>query len=209
MSAGGEGAGARQTGGGVASRETGDALNARLFFALVPPPPLQQALGAVARNVAARCDGRAVAAENIHLTLAFIGVWPVARIVELAEAVAHVPVRPMTLSLDTLGGFRRAGIAWIGMASPPAALMALASSLGTALAAAGVPLEARRFHPHLTLARKCRAAHAVETAGPHPWNVDAMTLLASQTRAEGARYTPVAAWTLTEQGDARTRAPAG
>jgi RNA 2',3'-cyclic 3'-phosphodiesterase len=196
----GEGATIRATGDVAASLQGGDASQARLFFALVPPPSLQQTLGALARHVAERCGGRAVAPQNIHLTLAFIGAWPVARIVELTQAAARVPVPAMTLSLDTLGAFRRAGVAWIGTAAPPAALMTLASSLSTALAAAGVPLEARRFHPHLTLARKCRSAHAIETAGPHVWDVDAMTLVASRTRAEGARYTAVAEWRLSGPG---------
>ena len=198
-----------ERGNGAAPREANDGLHARLFFALVPPLALQQTLGALARSVAARCGGRAVATLNIHLTLAFIGGWPVARIAELTAAAAAVPVPSMMLSLDTLGAFRRAGVAWIGMSSPPAALMALASSLTTALAAAGVPLEARRFHPHVTLARKCRAAHAIETAGPHVWNVDGLTLLASQTLAEGPRYTSLAAWPLMDRSCAPSKAPAG
>ena len=56
-----------------------DAATLRVFYALVPPPALAIALGDLARDVARRAHGRPVPADNIHLTLAFIGAWPAAR----------------------------------------------------------------------------------------------------------------------------------
>ena len=173
--------------------------SARVFFALVPPPDLQRALGDLARDVASRMHGRAIPPENIHLTLAFIGAWPLSGLAALANVGADLVAPAMDIMLDTLGSFRRAGIAWIGIVMPPPELTLLASSLATALAAANVPLEARRFHPHLTLARKCRGPHPIERAGPYPWHADAMTLLQSQTGSEGALYTSLARWPLGER----------
>ena len=167
-----------------------------MFFALVPPPPLAQSLGALARDVARRARGRPVPADNIHLTLAFVGAWPRARLPELVHIGAQVRARAIELSLDTLGGFRRAGVAWIGAAATPA-LNALATSLATALATAGVALEDRPLAPHVTLARKCRGPYPDERVTPLAWTADAVTLLESETRAEGARYRPLARWLLT------------
>ena len=98
----------------------------RVFFALVPPPELAQSLGTLARDVARRARGRPVPAENVHLTLAFVGAWPHARLPELRDAGAQLRGAPIELRLDTLGGFRRAGVAWIGAAtmSPLAVLVA-------------------------------------------------------------------------------------
>jgi 2'-5' RNA ligase len=167
-----------------------------VFFALVPPVHIRETLGKLALKIAERVHGRAVPSENIHLTLAFIGAWPVVRMSMLMDIGGRIAAQPIELVLDTVGAFRRAGVAWIGVSTPPPALTLLASTLTTSLAAAGVPIEARRFHPHLTLARRCRGAHAVETAGPYRWVADAMTLVASETRPEGSRYSPLATWAL-------------
>jgi len=168
----------------------------RVFYALVPPPAMQSVLGDLAREVARRARGRPVPAGNIHLTLAFIGAWPSARLqllIGIGEALAGEAMR---VTLDTQGGFRRAGVAWIGPSRPPPALGALATALTGALTGAGVAQEERPFHPHLTLARKCRAAHAQAAVGPFEWDVDAVVLMRSDTRAEGARYERLAQWPL-------------
>ncbi|HKU87519.1 MAG TPA: RNA 2',3'-cyclic phosphodiesterase [Casimicrobiaceae bacterium] len=166
-----------------------------MFFALVPPPPLAQSLGALARDVARFARGRPVPAENIHLTLAFVDAWPLARLQELLDIGASLRGEAIELSLDTLGGFRRAGVAWIGaVATPP--LGALATLLAKALAEAGVALDDRPLAPHVTLARKCRGPYPDERVAPFAWNADSVTLLESQTRAEGARYRSIARWPL-------------
>ncbi|HEY6894644.1 MAG TPA: RNA 2',3'-cyclic phosphodiesterase, partial [Rhodanobacteraceae bacterium] len=163
-------------------------VNARLFFALVPPRALQQALGEVARDVASRVHGRPVQPANIHMTIAFIGAWPLARLDVLMNVGAQLVAPAMDIVLDSIGRFRRAGIAWMGASTPPPELSLLASSLATKLAAVNVSLAERRFHPHLTLARKCRESQPIASAGPYAWHVDAVTLMRSETRAEGPRY---------------------
>lgn len=168
----------------------------RVFFALVPPPPLQQALGDLARACARRAHGRPVPAGNIHLTLAFIGAWPIARLPVLFDAGRTLVGESMRIALDVQGGFRRAGVAWIAPSKPPPALPQLAGDLCTALSRAGVAPEARPFHPHLTLARHCRGPFASDPTGPFAWDVDGVTLMQSDTRADGARYTGLAQWPL-------------
>jgi 2'-5' RNA ligase len=168
----------------------------RVFFALVPPPSLQQTLADLARDVARRAHGRPVPAENIHLTLAFIGAWPISRLPLLLGRGTRRAGEATHVTLDTLGGFRRAGIAWIGASAPPAPLIELANALGAALSAAGVAVDERTFHPHLTLARKCHGPYAHDAVGPYSWDVDAIALMRSETHAEGARYTMLRRWPL-------------
>ena len=168
----------------------------RVFFALVPPPPLQHALGEFARDVARRAHGRPIPAENIHATVAFVGAWPVSRLPELHEAGAVVYGEPMRIVLDRQGAFRRAGIAWISASEPPPALDALAQALLERLAATGVPLDERPFRPHVTLARRCRGPYPAGPVAPFAWDVDALALMQSDTRAEGARYRMLASWPL-------------
>lgn len=169
---------------------------ARVFFALVPPPEVQQALGELARETARRAHGRPVPAENMHVTLAFIGAWPVARLPTLFDAAADVHGEPMNIALDRLGAFRRAGIAWIGPSLVPDALTRLAASLAGALSAAGVTLDAQHYRPHVTLARHCRGPYSEGAAGPFGFDANRFVLMRSQTRAEGARYQSLATWPL-------------
>jgi len=168
----------------------------RVFVALVPPPALSAALGALAREVARRAHGRPVPADNLHLTLAFIGAWPAAQLASLLAAGAAVDSEAMRITLDTQGGFRRAGIAWIGASSPLPSLDALAKSFAPLLIANGVAHDEPRFHPHVTLARRCRGPYLHEAAGPYVWDVDSFALMRSETGTEGARYTRLASWPL-------------
>src|SRR4029078_7749462 len=95
---------------------------------------------------------------------------------------------PMQIVLDRQGAFRRAAIAWISASQPPPTLGALAQALFERLVATGVELGERPFRPHVTLARHCRGPYPSGRAGPFTWDVDALALMQSDTRAEGARY---------------------
>ena len=173
-----------------------DVATLRVFVALVPPPALAIALGDLARDVARRAHGRPVPADNIHLTLAFIGAWPAAQVASLLAAGTAVDADSMCITLDTQGGFRRAGIAWIGASSPPPGLGRLANSVTAALIANGVSYDEQRFHPHVTLARRCRGPYPDEVAGPFAWDVDSIALMRSETGVEGVRYTRLATWPM-------------
>ena len=132
----------------------------------------------------------------MHVTLAFIGGWPVARLPTLLDAAANVHGEPMNIALDRLGAFRRAGIAWVGPSLVPDASTRLAASLADALSAAGLPLDAQPYRPHVTLARHCRGPFPEGAAGPFGFDADHFVLMQSQTRAEGVRYQSLATWLL-------------
>jgi 2'-5' RNA ligase len=176
--------------------EAPDEPAARVFFALVPPAPLQRTLALLGRDVAQRAHGRAVPAENLHVTVGFIGAWPVSRLAHWIDVGAQCATQSMHVTLDTLGGFRRAGVAWIGVGTPPGALLELGSEVNAALSAAGIAADARAFHPHLTLVRKCRGPFPREPVGPYEWDVGALSLMQSQTLPDGARYVERCRWPL-------------
>jgi RNA 2',3'-cyclic 3'-phosphodiesterase len=176
-----------------------DAATLRVFYALVPPPALSAAMGELARDVARHAHGRPVSADNIHLTLAFIGAWPAAQLASLLAAGAAIDGEAMHITLDMQGEFRRAGIAWIGVSSPPPALAALAKSFTAVLIANGIAYDEQRFHPHVTLARRCRGPYPHDAAGPFAWDVDAIALMRSETGADGAHYRRLASWPLRDK----------
>jgi 2'-5' RNA ligase len=167
-----------------------------VFFALVPPPSLRQTLALLAGAVAQGARGRPMPAENLHVTVAFVGAWPLSGLSRWIDAGERCAGAPMHITLDALGGFRRASVAWIGARVAPAPLLDLGRSLNTELADAGI-VEERQFHPHLTLARKCRGPFPRRAVGPYEWDVDALALMQSHADAAGTRYAVLRQWRLT------------
>jgi 2'-5' RNA ligase len=168
----------------------------RVFYAIVPPPGVAASLAALAKGIGQRVRARAVRAGNIHLTLAFVGAWPLSGMPSVKAAAEAVHGEPFRLTLDTLGSFRRAGIAWVGPSHPPPQLVTLATSLGEALLANDVTYDARVFRPHVTLARRLRAPGPDGTIDPLEWDVDAFSLMESHTTAQGMCYETLATWPL-------------
>jgi len=166
----------------------------RLFFALWPDPATQSAIAALATEVAEEANGRAVAADNIHLTLAFVGAQPAARVRELCALATAIEIAPFRLALDEIGCFRKTGIAWLGASAVPPELVALHAWLGRALGRAGIALDARPFAPHLTLARRITRAVQRRLAKPIDWGVGSFALVSSETLSAGARYRLLDTW---------------
>lgn len=167
---------------------------ARLFFALLPPEDVRQALVAVQADVLPG-RARAIPPANLHLTLAFLGeVDEPARTALRQQAPASLA--PFSFALSELGLWRRSGIAWLGPAAPVAALTGLAGRLAAAGEAVGIPAECRDFRAHVTLARRCPRLPA---RGPVPaihWPVHDYALMASTATAGGVLYTPLQRWPL-------------
>ena len=170
----------------------------RLFYAVVPDAGVRDALAELAREVARETGGRAARAENLHLTLAFLGNVPQERIADVAGigAKAAEAAAPFLLTLGALGVFRDAGVAWAGPQTIPAELRRIFDALRASLHDAALPTERRGFNPHVTLARRCRRGLAVTVVAPLDWRVDAIALMASETLPEGARYRELALWPL-------------
>lgn len=123
----------------------------RCFIALPLPDPLTRALEPV---LTALPVGRVVPAENLHLTLAFLGEQPDWQIEAVHEALSQISFPRFSLRLSGLDTFGEAKphVVWAGIekAEPVKALQA--KVLG-ALHLAGLDLPRRRFRPHVTLAR--------------------------------------------------------
>jgi 2'-5' RNA ligase len=168
----------------------------RAFFALWPDAAARDAVATLAREVAAETGGRAPVAENIHLTLAFLGDVPRVRIAVLqamgAAAAGMVPA--FELSLDRVGTFRGSGIAWIGASDVPTDLARLVAELNAALSGEGFAIDSRAFQAHVTLARRCRKGSRVAIVTPIAWPVTRLVLNASDLGSGGPRYRELGGW---------------
>jgi len=170
----------------------------RVFFALWPDAPASAALGVLAPEVATRMAGRAPQSGNLHLTMAFVGeVGPnrVAVLQTIGRAAA-ARTAPFALTLDRVGIFRGSGIAWAGASSAPPDIMALAQRLAEGLAAERFSVEERAFHPHVTLARRCRRGGHLAIAPSIAWNVTRLVLNVSLLSSGSPRYDELDGWSL-------------
>lgn len=194
----------------------------RLFFALdarAQAEPLlaiqQQWLQAIASTTApARGSSQPVSqpspvsAENLHLTLLFLGHQPTSQIPLLSQQASQVvealALPPFAIRLDRLGLFPKARVAWIAPSQPPEPLLQLETRLRAALTAVGIGVEERPYRPHVTLLRKCQAATTAEVS-PVELCTNALHLYESRSTPEGVRYLQLASWRFTPQGSADDR----
>lgn len=174
----------------------------RYFVGAQPPLDARERLAeGVGRSLDPRV-WRLVAAADLHLTVAFLGVVEDERLPALLDALrAHlVDFRPVDVVLDGAGTFERAGrahVAWIGVRAEHGAAERLADLASRSFAAAvsARAIEAPRLGgplvPHVTVARP-RAGVALGALpavfGPaERWTIDALQLFESRGN-ERPRY---------------------
>ncbi len=161
----------------------------RLFTALVPPAAVQSELAEVAAPLA---SVRWTPAENIHLTLRFIGETDDAKAERFAESLTRVRVEPFILPVGGAGIFPTRGpakVLWAGVGNGHTRLYQLRKQVDEALLAVDVGIAMPGFHPHFTLGRIGENYDAKELAhflerhkaleGP-PFRVGAFHLMSSE-----------------------------
>jgi 2'-5' RNA ligase len=169
----------------------------RLFVAIDLPWPLKQRLAALGGR--GLPGARWMPAENLHLTLRFIGEVPPHRAEEIDLALAALQSRRFDLVFAGIGTFARGGretALWAGVARNEA-LERLQAKVEQALQRAGLPPERRRFSPHVTLARldnpaSARLAAFVQAHNlfrAEPMQVERFALFSSRTGNEASVYT--------------------
>lgn len=93
--------------------------------------------------------------DQLHLTLKFVGEVPESTARDLDENLAQIRMAPFTLSLEGAGIFgdmRRPRVLWAGV-TPQGEVTRLRDKVEMAALRAGIPLEQRKYVPHVTLAR--------------------------------------------------------
>jgi 2'-5' RNA ligase len=154
----------------------------RVFIALWPPSSVRARLAEVAADVGPRFpEGRPIRAENLHLTLAFVGSLHVDRVIELSAEIERFRIEPFVWTIDRLGAFNRARVLWVG-GNPTPALERLAIDVRTLLDHLRVPFDRKPFAAHVTLIRDMpRTSEANATIDPPiSWPCERPTLVRSQ-----------------------------
>ena len=122
----------------------------RLFIALRLSDELKASVTGTMHDLKkAGVRGSYVPAQNLHLTLAFIGETKDADSVK--KALGSVSFKPFRLTMSGLGSF--GDIIWAGIKGNQG-LSAAARDVRKALDAAGIEYDRKEFTPHVTIIRK-------------------------------------------------------
>jgi 2'-5' RNA ligase len=186
----------------------------RLFAAIDLSPDTQDAMAAEQQRIAASLASTAaplkwVRPDHAHLTLLFLGDVDAAKVPSLIETVGmDVEVPPFDIVFGGIGVFPRHGpphVLWVGIEAGGSQLGAVQIALTARVSAEGIPIEARDFHPHLTLARWTRsrlsdrqgALAAGRSGAIARQRVAWATLYESRLSPSGAAYVPLTRANLT------------
>lgn len=181
----------------------------RLFIALELPRNVLAVLARIQsdlKRTAPPGAARWVQPEGIHLTLKFLGDVPVGQLADLKAALEQAVSghEPFELAIEGLGCFpntQRPRVLWAGVTGDLNRLNALQAAVERYIAPLGYPTERDTFSPHLTLARTARQATRDEIAAlgrlaeqkdigqAARWRVEAVSLMRSQLKPDGAVYT--------------------
>lgn len=168
--------------------------NLRLFVAVYPPPELSAKLLAALQSHELP-DYRIVAAEQVHVTLHFIGDTPSKQLDTTIESVqratAGISAFDLTVQgLITLGPRGLARLIGAETDRPPE-LLEIQRRLVTRLARSPRRDSADRFRPHLTLCRFKKPTKGIELKNPldcRSFTVEQVALMKSTLRSDGAQH---------------------
>ena len=189
----------------------------RSFIAIELPDELKLALGQLEAQLKSGKHPwvKWVDPNSIHLTLKFLGNITMDRTGEITRAMQEAAqgIPPFHLDVKDLGVFpnlKRVQVAWVGISGEVDKLGQLQQRIESNLEHLGFAPESRPFTSHLTLARLRNQASLDERqrfgqliAGTRfeagTIKVDAISLMRSQLRREGAIYSRISLVRLTQK----------
>lgn len=189
----------------------------RAFVAVVPPASIKAELEAAVKQLSARDEDEAVrwvAADALHITLAFLGQIPESKATSLVDALEQGLANTDAFELDignleTFGDRRRRGgaqVVWTGLRGNVDALQELHELVSNAVRSLSLRVESRAFQPHITLGRVRRGRRwRLDSANTSPisstiFPVDAVTLMESRLGRGPAKYVERGVVELTKRG---------
>jgi len=150
-------------------------------------------------------------ADNVHLTLKFVGEVPLGRVNDLSQAAANAveEFSPFEIVFGNTGSFPQQGtprVLWIGVDDYSGKLAQLQAKLDEEGRRLGFAKEARPFNPHLTIARlrKPQGARALALAHKEMGfastkvSVTELTVIRSELSSKGSNYTVISRHALAD-----------
>lgn len=175
----------------------------RLFVALQLPETLRDRLAQMRGSLA---NVRWVDAENMHLTLRFVGEIDGREAADLDAELSTISVPSFEFELaglDTFGNSKKVNALYVG-AQAPEPMTRLQTKVEKAVQRAGQPPEGKKFRPHVTIARfkgppgpkfgTFLSQHSLFRSGPI--FVDRFALISSKLTQKGPIYRTEAEYPL-------------
>jgi 2'-5' RNA ligase len=166
----------------------------RLFFALWPDDEVTRQLSEIARHLNLQSGSRRVDPKNYHVTLAFIGEAPAAKLAVLHQIGRSLRVPRFTFSCDSIEFWQSSQVVVAAVRAAPPGLLDLGRKLNDALELPREPLRA-----HVTLARKVTQASVLQAMSPVVWRATNFSLMRSDTGGAESAYTVLDIWSLLDE----------
>jgi 2'-5' RNA ligase len=160
----------------------------RCFVAAWPDDPTRESMERLLTELRPRVPAaRPMQPRNLHLTLAFIGELDAAAATTVVRAGA-IEADPFDWSVDSLGWFPRARVAWAGGPENERLTAAVAAARAS-LERLAVPFDRKPFVPHVTLFRDVRRFDCSGPLSPPvPWHTAHVALYAAERDERGPVY---------------------
>jgi RNA 2',3'-cyclic 3'-phosphodiesterase len=178
----------------------------RCFIAVRIPESVKKAVAeAIDALRKSGADVKWVPAENIHITLKFLGSTDESVIEEIKESLYRraSAYRPFSVGISGTGYFpagRRPRVVWVGI-EDGGHLANIQRDVEKEMVRFGYPEEGRPFSPHLTIGRvrsdkrmteMLKRLDAYRETGFGEMEIDGITLMKSELRPAGAVYSSLA-----------------
>jgi RNA 2',3'-cyclic 3'-phosphodiesterase len=207
----------------------------RLFTAVELPETVRAAVrSSYEAEIAPQLPGpravRPVAAENLHVTVRFLGETPEAALTALCEALSSAAAEVPSAESVRVRGFgafpsaRAPRVLWAGIDDPSRTIALLEGAVSRRIAPLGFAPEERPYTPHVTVARVAEGRRRGRGArGPRPpqttlalpseiplgpeFPVRELSLVLSELTPRGALYRTLARFPLSAPPSTSSRHP--
>ncbi len=136
--------------------------------------------------------------DNYHMTLAFIGEVPAARLATAREIGASQRACGFTVRLDAYEYWPQAAVL-VAAGEIPSAMARLWERIHADLASHQLALNPPPLRPHITIARKVSQAPVSQAMSAFAWNVQTFSLMQSHRDSPQPIYTVLDTWPLLDE----------
>lgn len=187
-------------------------MEIRSFLAFEMPEKIKEIVSRTLREMKKLpLDVRWIKADNIHITVVFIGNISEDNLMPIGEAVSKICKRygPFNVTLTgsgIFGSLRNPRVIWIGLDGDLTRLSYFRNSLQKNLKPFGIKEEKRRYKPHLTLGRFRKGSgyrvnmdellSEYQNITSPTCTVEELILFRSELGPGGANYSKLEAWQL-------------
>lgn len=139
--------------------------------------------------------------ENFHITLAFLGLVNDRQQSKLIEKMAKLRQgvalsASLNLTLDHIGLFKKPQVLYIANREIPVPLLALHQQVKNLIIQEQLPVEERRYVPHISLFRKAKNLATNIALPALKIQISSFSLYQSHSDNDGVQYLKIASWPL-------------